>query len=137
MGKKLMILILVMALNFMWPPNANATPTWTKIYETITPSRTNNSATSEMTYTSGFGKTGGAASSFVAAGSSWDLIKIRMELTRIVDNQTYYSEVYFDKWVGATIAGLQLPDHVNSLVNQRNISNLVVTSNFAESILII
>ena len=131
MGKKLMILILVMALNLMWPPNANATPTWTKIYETITPRRTNNSATSEMTYTSGFGKTGGAASSFVAAGSSWDLIKIRMELTRIVDNQTYYSEVYFDKWVGATIAGLQLPDHVNSLVNQRNISNLVVTSNFA------
>ena len=53
MGKKLMILILVMALNLMWPPNANATPTWTKIYETITPSRTNNSATSEMTYTSG------------------------------------------------------------------------------------
>ena len=131
MGKKLMILILVMALNLMWPPNANATPTWTRIYETITPRRTNNSATSEMTYTSGFGKTGGAASSFVAAGSSWDLIKIRMELTRIVDNQTYYSEVYFDKWVGATIAGLQLPDHVNSLVNQRNISNLVVTSNFA------
>ena len=107
-----------------------ATPTWTKIYETVTSSRTNNSATSEMTYTSGFGKTGGAASSFVTAGTSWDKIKIRMELTRIVDNQTYYAEVSFDKWAGATIAGLQLPDHVNNLVNQRNISNLVVTSNF-------
>jgi hypothetical protein len=108
-----------------------ATPTWTKIYETVTSSRTNNSATSEMTYTSGFGKTGGAASSFVTAATSWDQIKIRMELTRIVDNQTYYVEVSFDKWVGATIAGLQLPDHVNNLINQRNISNLVVTSNFS------
>ena len=108
-----------------------ATPTWTKIYETVTSTRTNNSATSEMTYTSGFGKTGGAASSFVTAATSWDQIKIRMELTRIVDNQTYYAEVSFDKWAGATIAGLQLPDHVNNLVNQRNISNLVVTSNFA------
>jgi hypothetical protein len=108
-----------------------ASPTWTKIYETVTSSRTNNSATSEMTYTSGFGKTGGAASSFVTAGTSWDLIKIRMELTRIVDNQTYYVEVSFDKWTDATIAGLQLPDHVNNLVNQRNISNLVVTSNFS------
>ena len=108
-----------------------ATPTWTKIYETITPNRNNNSSTSEMTYTSGFGKTGGAASSFIAAGTPWDLIRIRMELTRIVDNQTYYVEVSFDKWTDATIAGLQLPDHVNNLVNQRNISNLVITSNFS------
>jgi hypothetical protein len=131
MGKKLLVLVCLLSFLLMAPPTANATPTWTKIYETVTPSRTNNSATSEMTYTSGFGKTGGAASSFVTAGTSWDLIKIRMELTRIVDNQTYYAEVSFDKWADATIAGLQLPDHVNNLVNQRNISNLVVTSNFA------
>jgi hypothetical protein len=131
MGKQLLVLVCLLSFLLMAPPTANATPTWTKIYETVTPSRTNNSATSEMTYTSGFGKTGGAASSFVTAGTSWDKIKIRMELTRIVDNQTYYAEVSFDKWAGATIAGLQLPDHVNNLVNQRNISNLVVTSNFA------
>jgi len=126
-----------LALVFVFPillaplPNANANPTWTKIYETTTPNRNNTSATSEMTYTAGFGKTGGAASSFIAAGTSWDLIKIRMEMNRISNNQTYYAEVTFDKWAGATIAGLQFPDHVNALVNQRNVSNLVVTSDFS------
>jgi len=126
-----------LALVFVLPilltplPNANAAPTWTKIYETTTPSRNNNSTTSEMTYTAGFGKTGGAASSFIAAGTSWDLIKIRMEINRIANNQTYFTEVTFDKWAGATIAGLQFPDHVNALVNQRNVSNLVVASDFS------
>ena len=124
-------LIASIALSHVGSPPTQAAPTWTMIYETITPNRNNSSSTSEMTYTSDFGKTGGAASSFVTAGTSWDLIKIRMELTRIVDNQTYYVEVSFDKWTDATIAGLQLPDHVNNLVNQRNISNLVVTSNFS------
>jgi len=112
-------------------PVVHADPTWTKIYETTTPNRTNNSATSEMTYTSGYGKTGGAASAFIAAGTSWDLIKMRMELTRVADNQTYYAEVQFDKWSGATIAGLQFPDYINTLINQRNITNLVVTSNYS------
>lgn len=125
------MLALVLPIIVVSPPPANASPTWTKIYETVTPSRTNNSSTSEITYTSGFGKTGGAASSFVAAGTTWDLIKIRMEMNRIVDNQTYFAEVTFDKWAGATIAELQFPDHVNTLVNHRNISNLVVTSNFS------
>jgi hypothetical protein len=131
MGKQLLVLVCLLSFLLMAPPTVNANPTWTKIYETITPNRNNNSSTSEMTYTSGFGKTGGAASSFITAGTTWDLIKIRMELTRIADNQTYFTEVTFDKWAGATIAGLQLPDHVNNLVNQRNISNLVVTSNFS------
>jgi hypothetical protein len=126
-----MVLAFVLPILLMPLPNATASPTWTKIYETTTPSRNNNSATSEMTYTAGFGKTGGAASSFIAAGTSWDLIKIRMEMNRIVNNQTYYAEVTFDKWAGATIAGLQFPDHVNALVNQRNVSNLVVASDFS------
>jgi hypothetical protein len=131
MGKQLVVLVLALPFMFMPLPNANATTTWTKIYETTTSSRNNNSATSEMTYTAGFGKTGGAASSFIAAGTSWDLVKIRMEMNRIADNQTYFAEVTFDKWVGATIDGLQFPDHANALVNQRNISNLVVASNFS------
>jgi hypothetical protein len=101
-------LIATIALSHVGSPPTQATPTWTKIYETVTSSRTNNSATSEMTYTSGFGKTGGAASSFVTAGTSWDQIKIRMELTRIVDNQTYYAEVSFDKWAGVRKLALSL-----------------------------
>lgn len=121
----------LLGITILSAPPVQAEPTWTKIYETTTPNRNNNSATSEITYTAGFGKSGGAASSFISAGTSWDLIKIRMELNRITDNQTYYAEVTFDKWAGATIAGLQFPDHVNALVNQRNISNLTVASNFS------
>jgi hypothetical protein len=126
-----LVAIAAIALSGISAPPSQAAPSWTKIYETTTSSRNNNTSSSEMTYTAGFGKTGGAASSFIAAGTSWDLIKIRMELNRISDNQTYYAEVYFDKWVGATIVGLQLPDYANALINQRNISNLVVASNFS------
>jgi hypothetical protein len=131
MGKQFLVLIFALPILTYSLPSANASTTWTKIYETTTSSRNNNSATSEMTYTPGFGKTGGAASSFISAGTSWNLVKIRMEMNRIVDNQTYFAEVTFDKWVGATIDGLQFPDHANALVNQRNISNLVVDSNFS------
>ena len=126
-----MTLALFIILSCLNTPSAQAEPTWTKIYETVTSYRNNSTSTSEMTYTSGFGKTGGAASSFVSAGTSWDRIKIRMELNNITASQTYFTEVSFDKWIGATIASLQLPDHMNALVTQRNISNLVVSSDWA------
>jgi len=112
-------------------PAAKANPTWTKIYETITSTRNDGSASSSMTYVSGFGKAGGAASAFVAAGTSWDLIKIRMEMTRVANNTKYYAEAYFDKWSGATIAELQFPDYVNALNLKKNVTNLVVTSDFS------
>ena len=113
------------------PPAAKAEPLWTKIYETTTPYRTGSGAGAYMTYSSGFGKTGGAASAFVAAGTSWDLIKIRMEMTLKSTNTKYYAEAYFDKWVGATISGLIFPDHLDTNVIQRNVSNLVVTSDYS------
>ena len=112
-------------------PAAKAAPTWTKIYETVTPNRTGTGAGSYMTYTNGFGKTGGAASAFVAAGTAWDLIKIRMEMTLNSNSTKYYAEAYFDKWSDATIAGLILPDHLDTNVIQRNVTNLVVTSDYS------
>jgi hypothetical protein len=112
-------------------PSANAEPTWTKIYETVAPSRNNASSSSEITYVSGFGKTGGAASAFIAAGTSWDYIKIRMEMTRVSNSTKYFTEVYFDKWAGAQITDLQFPDYVNLLVLQKNVTNLVVTSDWS------
>lgn len=84
-----------------------------------------------MTYTSGFGKTGGAASTFIAVGTSWDLIKIRMEMTRNSNNTKYYAEVYFDKWAGATISELQFPDYANNLNLKKNVTNIVVTSDYS------
>jgi len=127
-GWALVALVPMLILN---SPAAKAEPTWTKIYETITPYRTGSGAGSYMTYTSGFGKTGGAASAFVAAGTAWDLIKIRMEMTLNSNNTKYYAEAYFDKWSGATIAGLILPDHLDTNVIQRNVTNLVVTSDYS------
>ena len=110
---------------------AQATPTWTKIYETVTPNTSNASGTPTMTYVSGFGKTGGAASAFIAAGTSWDSVKIRMEMTLASNSTKYYAEAYFDKWAGATIADLQFPDSVNNLILKKNLTNLVVTSDYS------
>jgi hypothetical protein len=112
-------------------PPAQATPTWTKIYETVTPNTSNSSGTATMTYVSGFGKTGGAASTFIAAGTSWDSVKIRMEMTLVSNSTKYYAEAHFDKWAGATIADLQFPDSVNTLILKKNLTNLVVTSDYS------
>ena len=113
------------------PPAAKAEPLWTKIYETVTPYRNGTGAGAAMTYVNGFGKTGGAASAFVAAGTAWDLIKIRMEMTLNSNSTKYFAEAYFDKWTGATISGLILPDHLDTNVIQRNVTNLVVTSDYS------
>ena len=127
-GWALVALVPMLIVN---PPAAKAEPAWTKIYETTTPYRTGTGAGAYMTYTSGYGKTGGAASAFVAAGTAWDLIKIRMEMTLNSNSTKYYAEAYFDKWSGATIAGLILPDHLDTNVIQRNVTNLVVTSDYS------
>jgi hypothetical protein len=113
---------------FINTPSAKANPTWTKIYETVTSQR-GGGGTPEISYVSGFGKTGGAASAFIAAGTSWDLIKIRMEMTRNGGSK-YFAEAYFDKWSGATIAELQFPDYGNNLNLKKNVTNLVVTSDY-------
>lgn len=127
-GWALVALVPMLIVN---PPAAKAEPLWTKIYETITPYRDNTGAGAKMTYVNGFGKTGGAASAFVTAGTAWDLIKIRMEMTLKLNNTTYFAEAYFDKWTGATISGLILPDHLDTNVIQRNVTNLVVTSDYS------
>ena len=124
-------LIALVPLLIVNPPAAKANTTWTKIYETTSPYRTGSGAGAYMTYESGFGKTGGAASAFVTAGTAWDLIKIRMEMTLKSNSTKYYAEAYFDKWSGATIAGLILPDHLDTNVIQRNVTNLVVTSDYS------
>lgn len=131
MGARLAVLLLVLPLFVVSPAPASASPTWTKIYETVTPNTSNSSGTATMTYVSGFGKTGGAASAFIAAGTSWDLIKIRMEMTLASNSAKYYTEVYFDKWAGATIADLQFPDSANNLLLKQNLTNLVVTSDYS------
>jgi len=130
-GRIVLALTALVPMLIVNPPIAKANTTWTKIYETTTPYRTGSGAGAYMTYTSGFGKTGGAADAFVAAGTAWDLIKIRMEMTLKSNNTKYYAEAYFDKWSGATIPGLILPDHLDTNVIHRNVTNLVVTSDYS------
>ena len=126
-----LLAIWLIALSALYSPPANASPTWTKIYETVTPNTSNASGTATMTYVSGFGKTGGAASAFIAAGTTWDLIKIRMEMTLVSNSTKYYAEAYFDKWAGATIADLQFPDSANNILLKQNLTNLVVASDYS------
>lgn len=129
--KKVFAVAVFFALTFLNVQIVNATPTWTKIYETTTSYRNSNNAGSSMTYVSGYGKTGGAASAFIAAGTAWDSIKIRIEMTKVSNSTKYYSEVYFDKWSGAAITDLQFPDYENNLNIKQNVTNLVVTSDYS------
>jgi hypothetical protein len=131
-GVRLLLPIcLILGFSNLAAPTAQAAPNWTKIYETVTPNTSSASGTATMAYVSGFGKTGGAASSFIAAGTSWDLIKIRMEMTLVSNSTKYYAEVYFDKWAGATISDLQFPDSANNLLLKQNLTNLVVASDYS------
>jgi hypothetical protein len=123
--------LMLFAFSTLSATPAQATPVWTKIYETISPNTSSASGTATMTYVSGFGKTGGAASAFIAAGTSWDSVKIRMEMTLASNSTKYYAEAYFDKWAGATIADLQFPDSANNLILKKNLTNLVVTSDYS------
>ncbi|MFN5884127.1 MAG: FG-GAP-like repeat-containing protein, partial [Bacteroidota bacterium] len=101
--------------------NSNAGTNWTKLYETTNPSR---DGSGSIVYLPGFGKTGGAASSF---SSSINRVRVRMENN--VGGVLRWAEVSYDAWTGLTPAGLQVPDMVNGLVVQRNVFNVEVTSN--------
>jgi gliding motility-associated-like protein len=100
--------------------DVNAT-NWTKIYETTNPSR---DGSGEIVYTAGFGKTGGAASSY-----NGNFNRIRYRLENNVAGTLRWAEVSFDAWTNVTLADLQIPDLVNNLVVQRNVSNIEVSSN--------
>lgn len=105
--------------------SAEATSGWTLIYETTTSTRSGNN----IVYTSGYGRAGTAVTNFSNSGKSWNSIRVRFEAT--LSSTLYYTDVYFDKWSGATLAGLEFPDLTNLKTVHRNISNLVVTSNYS------
>ena len=102
---------------------AHAT-SWTLIYQTTNTQRDSNQNT---IYSAGYGA-GGAAQT-AAAGQSFSQIRWRMELT--IGGTLYYVDAYFDKWAGATLADLQFPDYTNLLNMQKNVTNIVVTSNYS------
>lgn len=105
--------------------SAEATSNWTLIYETTTSTRSGNN----IVYTSGYGRSGTAVTNFSNSGKSWNYIRVRFEAS--LASTVYYSDVYFDKWSGATLAGLEFPDLTNLKTVQRNITNLVVASNYS------
>ncbi|MFN6358267.1 MAG: Ig-like domain-containing protein [Bacteroidota bacterium] len=94
---------------------------WTKLYETTNPSR---DGSGSIVYVPGFGKTGGAASSFTSGFN-----RVRYRLENNISGTLRWAEVSFDAWSGLNAAGLQIPDLVNNLVNQRNVFNIEVNSN--------
>ena len=104
---------------------ASAAPSWTLIYETTTSARSGNN----IVYTSGYGRGGTAVTNFANSGKTWDVIRVRFEAT--LSSTLYYTDVYFNKWSGATLAGLEFPDLTNANTIQRNVSNLVVASNYS------
>jgi hypothetical protein len=102
---------------------ANAT-SWTLIYQTTSTQRDSNQY---AIYSAGYERNGAAQNA--ASGQSFSQVRWRMEMT--LSGTLYYVDAYFDKWSGATLEELQFPDYANILNLQKNVSNLVVTSNYS------
>lgn len=120
------IAIASLLLSLLLPvPSASAAPSWTLIYETTTSARNGNN----IVYRSGYGRGGTAVTTFANSGKTWDVIRVRFEAT--LSSTLYYTDVYFNKWTGATLAGLEFPDLTNANTIQRNVTNMVVDSNYS------
>lgn len=103
------------------PASANS---WTLIYQTTSTQRDSNQY---AIYSAGYERNGAAQNA--ASGQSFSQVRWRMEMT--LSGTLYYVDAYFDKWSGATLADLQFPDYANVLNLQKNVTNLVVTSNYS------
>lgn len=115
----------LICIGFLPATAASAAPNWTLIYETTTSARSGNN----IVYTSGYGRSGTAVTNFANSGKTWDVIRVRFEAT--LSSTLYYTDVYFNKWVGATLTGLEFPDITNANTIQRNVTNMVVSSNYS------
>ncbi len=98
--------------------------TWTLIYQTTSTQR---NSSEYIIYSAGYERNGAAQTA--AANTSFSQVRWRMEMT--VGGNAYYVDAYFDKWSGATLADLQFPDYANVLNLQKNVTNLVVSSNYS------
>ncbi|CAN2212984.1 hypothetical protein MCEJIRE27_01036 [Candidatus Nanopelagicaceae bacterium] len=116
-------IVAILASSIYLSPQAEAT-TWTLIYQTTSTQR---DANQYAIYTAGYERNGAAQTA--AAGQNFSQVRWRMEMT--ISGTLYYVDAYFDKWSGATLADLQFPDYANILNLQKNVTNLVVTSNYS------
>ena len=120
--RTLAIIVATLATSLFMAPASKAS-NWTLIYQTTSSQR---NSSEYINYTSGYERNG--AAQIAATGQNFSQVRWRMELT--VGATAYYVDAYFDKWAGATLADLQFPDYANLLILQKNVSNLVVTSNY-------
>ncbi|MEY4970016.1 MAG: hypothetical protein RLZZ277_247 [Actinomycetota bacterium] len=124
------VIVLALVAQFLLPViPGQAAPTWTEIYRTTQSARDSNNI--NIFYSGGYEYNGTAVTNFQNSGAAWDLIRIRIQFTLTSGSQLYYSDVYFDRWPGATLSDLQFPDYRNSLVLNQNVSNIVVDSNYS------
>lgn len=109
--------------------SAEAAPTWTQIYETTSSAR--ESTGNYLSYTSGYEYNGTAVTNFTNSGKAWDVVRVRFQFTLTSNSTLYWTDLYFDRWSGATLSDLQFPDYRNNLYLNRTITNLVIDSNYS------
>ncbi|MFM9082988.1 MAG: InlB B-repeat-containing protein, partial [Actinomycetota bacterium] len=97
----------------------------TLVYQTTTPIRSGNN----IVYTGGYGKAAGdVAATLTNNGTTFNRVRYRMEAN--YSGTLRYADVSFDKWSGATIATLAVPDLNAARTIKQNVSNLSVDSNW-------
>ena len=109
--------------------SAEAAPTWTQIYETTSSAR--ESTGNYLNYTPGYEYNGTAVTNFANSGKAWDLVRVRFQFTLTSNSTLYWTDLYFDRWSGASLSDLQFPDYRNTLVLNRTVTNMVVDSNYS------
>jgi len=98
---------------------------WRLVYQTTTVSRSGNN----IVYSTGYGK--GAtdqAAVLTSQGFTFNRIRYRMEVN--YNGVLRYADVSFDKWAGATIATVAIPDVADARTIKTNINNLNIDSNW-------
>ena len=97
----------------------------TLVYQTTNPTRVGDS----IEYSAGYGKAGGdVAATLTANGTTFNRVRYRMEGN--YNGTLRYADVSFDKWSGATIASLAVPDRNDTRTIKVNVSNLSIESNW-------
>ena len=95
------------------------------VYQTTNPMRSGGN----IVYTNGYGKGGSdAAAVLTSQGVTFDRVRYRMEAK--YNSVLRYADVTFDKWAGATISDLAVPDLGDTRTIKTNVSNLNIDSNW-------
>ena len=103
----------------------SATDDWRLVYQTTNTNRSGNN----IVYSTGYGKgASDQAAVLTSQGFTFNRIRYRMEVN--YNGVLRYADLSFDKWAGATIATVAIPDLADNRTIKVNVGNVNIDSNW-------